>query len=113
MKTPERFTSRVKESDRVEVISGQSKGHRGRIKKVLPFTNRVIVEGANMIKKITKPTQRNPKRDIISLEAPLHRSNVMLVCPNCKKTTRIAAKIMPNGKKIRACNKCGELLDKA
>lgn len=69
MKTPERFTMRVKESDMVEVISGKSKGHRGRIKKVLPFTNRVIVEGANMIKKITKPTQRNPKRDIISLEA--------------------------------------------
>ena len=112
MKTPERFTMRVKESDMVEVISGKSKGHRGRIKKVLPFTNRVIVEGANMIKKITKPTQRNPKRDIISLEAPLHRSNVMLVCPSCKQPTRIGAQVLPNGKKARKCSKCGELMDK-
>ncbi len=112
MKTPVRLEMNVKQGDLVEVISGKSKGHRGRIKKVIPLTGRVIVEGANYIKKITKPTQKNPRRDVIELEAPLHRSKVMLVCPNCKQHTRVAAQFMPNGKKVRACGKCGELVDK-
>jgi len=108
----ERVRMGIKKGDMVEVIAGKSKGHRGRIKQVIPLKNRVVVEGANFIKKITRPSMKRPRREVIELEAPLHRSNVMLVCPNCKQPTRIAHKSLPNGKKVRSCNKCGEFVDK-
>lgn len=112
MLIPEPLKMRIKKGDNVEVIAGKSKGHRGRVKKVIPITGKVIVEGANYMSKITRPTMKNPRRDIIKLEAPLNRSNVMIVCPSCKQPTRIGAQILPNGKKARKCCKCGELMDK-
>ncbi|HPF49291.1 MAG TPA: 50S ribosomal protein L24 [Caldisericia bacterium] len=102
----------IRKGDLVQVIAGKSKGHKGRIKAVVPLKNRVIVEGANWVKKVSVD-RRSQTRDFIELEAPLHRSNVMLVCPNCKQTTRVGHKILPNGKSIRACKKCGEMVDKA
>lgn len=113
MLTPDPLKMRIKQGDTVEVIAGKSKGHKGRVKKVIPLTGRIIVEGANYMSKITRPTMKNPRRDIIKLEAPLHRSNVMLVCPNCKKVTRIAHEILPDGKKVRKCTHCRSAIDKA
>jgi large subunit ribosomal protein L24 len=109
---PKRYLS-LKKGDMVKVIAGKSRGTKGRIKEVISQDDRVIVENANMITKITRPTQKNPRRDFIKLEAPLHRSNVMLVCPNCKKVTRIAHEILPDGKKVRKCTHCRSAIDKA
>lgn len=113
MRTAPREKTGMRKGDTVKVISGKSRGHKGRIKQVLSSNkkNRIIVEGANWIKKVSV-NRRTNARDFIELEAPLHRSNVMLVCPNCKQPTRIGHKELPNGKHIRMCRKCGELIDK-
>ncbi len=113
MKTIPREKVSIRSGDLVKVIAGKSKGHKGRVKDVLPSKkkNRIIVEGANWIKKVSV-NKRTHERDFIELEAPMHRSNVMLVCPNCKQTTRVGHKELPNGRQVRQCRKCGEVVDK-
>ena len=74
----------VKKGDLVKIIAGKDKGKEGKILRSIPQTQRVVVEGANMMKKAMRPTQQNPQGGISTMEAPLHVSNVMLVCPNCK-----------------------------
>jgi len=101
----------IRKDDTVIVISGKYKGKKGKVLKVIPAENRSIVEGVNMIKKHQKPTRDLPKGGIIEREGPIHRSNVMLVCPRCSRPARIRAKIA-DGKKIRICAKCGEAIDK-
>lgn len=103
----------IKKGDLVKVIAGKSKGKTGRVKEVISETERVVVENANMMTKVTRPTQKQPRRDFIKLEAPLHRSNVMLVCPNCKKVTRTAYDVLPDGKRVRKCTHCHAQVDKA
>lgn len=99
----------VKKGDLVKVIAGKDKGKEGKILRSIPQTQRVVVEGANMMKKAMRPTQQNPQGGIVSMEAPLHVSNVMLVCPNCKAATRVYRK-REEGKKgyVRVCKKCGK-----
>jgi large subunit ribosomal protein L24 len=109
---PKRYLE-IKKGDTVKVIAGKSKGRQGKVKEVISVDDRVIVENANMMTKVTRPTQKNPRRDFIKLEAPLHRSNVMLVCPNCKKVTRVAHEILPDGRKVRKCTHCHAPVDKA
>ncbi|MBP7733434.1 MAG: 50S ribosomal protein L24 [Caldisericia bacterium] len=109
---PKRYLS-IKKGDMVKIVAGKSRGRTGRVKEVISEDDRVIVENANMMTKVTRPTQKNPRRDFIKLEAPLHRSNVMLVCPNCKKVTRVAHEILPDGKKVRKCTHCHSAIDKA
>lgn len=101
----------MRKDDTVVVISGKYKGKKGKVLKVIPSENRLIVEGVNVIKKHQRPTRDLPRGGIIEREGPIHRSNVMLVCPRCSKPTRIRAKIS-DGKKIRVCAKCGEAIDK-
>ena len=100
----------VKKGDTVVVLSGKDKGKQGKVIQALPKKNKVVVEGANQIKRHTKPNQQNPQGGIITKEAPLQASNVMLVCPSCGKPTCIAKKQV-NGKFVRACKKCGEVID--
>lgn len=101
----------VKKGDTVLVLSGKDKGKQGKIVEALPKKTKVVVEGVNKIKRHTKPSQSAPQGGIIVKEAPLHVSKVMLVCPACSKATRIAKKEV-NGKMLRACKKCGEIVDK-
>ena len=100
----------VKKGDKVEVITGKDKGKRGEILRSLPQQQRVVVEGAGLIKKAMRPTQQNPQGGIVTMEAPIHVSNVMLVCPKCDKATRVANKRV-DGKKVRVCKKCGADID--
>ena len=74
----------VKKGDRVKVIAGKDKGKEGEVIRALPQKGRVVVEKVNMIKKAQRPTQANPQGGIMSMEAPINASNVMLVCPSCK-----------------------------
>ena len=96
----------LRKGDKVVVIAGKDKGKTGEIQKVLPRTNRVVVEGVNLRKKHKKPTQNNPEGSIVEIYAPIDASNVMIVDPKTKKPTRIGHKIV-KGKKVRVAKKSG------
>ncbi|MGD6968862.1 50S ribosomal protein L24 [Rossellomorea vietnamensis] len=101
----------VKKGDKVMVITGKDKGKTGVVLTSLPKKDRVIVEGINVIKKHSKPSQGNPQGGIISQEAPVHVSNVMLLDPKTNEPTRIGFKKV-DGKNVRVAKKSGEVLDK-
>ena len=101
----------VKKGDRVKVLSGKDAGKEGEVIRTLPQRQRVVVEKVGMVKKAMRPTQQNPQGGIVSVEAPIHVSNVMVICPSCKQPTRVNHKRDENGKKIRVCKKCGKDID--
>jgi large subunit ribosomal protein L24 len=102
-----RLDTPLRKNDNVLVVTGKDRGKRGRVLKVLPSENRLIVEGVNMIKRHTKPNPgRQVKGGIVEREAALHASNVQLVCPECGAQTRIGHKILGDGRKVRICRKC-------
>ena len=97
-----RLATPIRKNDNVVVTTGKDRGKRGRVLKVLPEKNRVVVEGVNFIKRHTKPNpQRNIKGGLVEREAALHASNVQLVCPECGKPTRLGRKILGDGRKVR------------
>ena len=100
----------IRTGDRVRVLAGKDKGKEAKILAVEPTRERVIVERVNMMKKATRPTQKNPKGGILELEAPIHVSNVALVCPKCSQPTRIGRK-REEGTRVRVCKKCGNDID--
>ncbi|MFZ8801539.1 MAG: 50S ribosomal protein L24 [Candidatus Calescibacterium sp.] len=102
---------KLKTGDTVFVIAGKDKGKIGRILRVFPKEDRAIVEGVNRIKKHVKPTPRNPQGGIIEVFGKIHISNLMLVCPKCKKPTRVGIKILEDKRKLRYCKKCGDFVD--
>ena len=101
---------KVIKNDNVLVVSGNYKGKKGKVLKVFPKDNRVIVEGVNFIKRHTRPTQKNQQGGIVEKEAPIHVSNLMVVCPKCDTPSRLGRKILEDGKKVRVCRSCGEML---
>jgi large subunit ribosomal protein L24 len=103
----------IRRNDNVVVITGKDRGKRGRVLKVVASTNRLVVEGVNFIKRHTKPNpQRQVKGGVMEREAPLHASNVQLVCPECGKATRVGRKVLGDGRKVRICRKCEGVVDK-
>jgi len=102
----------VKKGDTVIVIAGKDKGKKGRVLAAYPKKDRVLVEGINLVKKHTRPSQANPQGGIITQEAPIHVSNVSLIDPKSGKPTRIGYKVLDNGKKVRVAKKSGEVIDK-
>ena len=108
-----RLHTPIRRNDTVAVNTGKDAGKRGRVLKVLPEKNRLIVEGVNFIKRHTKANpQRNVKGGVAEREAPLHASNVQLVCPECGKPTRIGRRLLGDGRKVRICRKCEGVVDK-
>ena len=103
----------IRKNDNVVVTTGKDRGKRGRVVRVVPEKNRVIVEGVNIIKRHTKANpQRNIKGGVVEREAAVHASNVQLVCPECGKPTRLGRKILGDGRKVRICRKCEGVVDK-
>lgn len=100
----------IKKGDKVKVLSGKDKGAEGVVLRAFPQSMRVTVEKVNMVTKAMRPTQANPQGGLSRLEAPIHVSNVALVCPKCNKSTRVGVK-REGGKKIRVCKKCGADID--
>jgi large subunit ribosomal protein L24 len=100
----------VKKGDTVLVLAGKDKGQQGKVLLAMPKKGKVVVEGVNKVKRHTKPNQKAPQGGILTKEAPLAACKVMVVCPSCKKATRTAKKNV-NGKFVRACKKCGEVID--
>jgi len=105
-----RIKMRIRRNDEVVVIAGRDKGVRGKVLRVLPKEGRVIVANVNIVKKHLRPTQTS-KGGIVEKEAPIHVSNVMFFCPHCKKGVRLGAKILDDGRKVRICRSCGEIVD--
>lgn len=102
----------VKKGDNVIVITGKDKGKKGRVIHAYPKEGRVLVEGVNLVKKHTRPSQVNPQGGIINKEATIHSSNVMLMDPKTGQPTRIGHKVLTNGDKVRIAKKSGEVIDK-
>ncbi len=103
----------IRKNDQVEVLSGKDRGKRGRVLRVLPERQRAIVERMNMLKRHTRPNpQRNIKGGLVEREASLHVSKLMIVCPECNKTTRVRHKTLSDGRKVRSCAACDGVIDK-
>ncbi len=102
---------RIRKNDTVKVVAGNDKGKEGKVLKVFPDTGRVIVEKINMIKRHTRASKDVPQGGIIEKEAPINASNVMLVCPNSGKPTRIGKDTLSDGSRARVSKKSGEMLN--
>ena len=108
-----RLETPIRKNDNVVVTTGKDRGKRGRVLKVVPAKNRLVVEGVNFINRHTKPNPgKNVKGGIVKREASLHASNVQLVCPECGKPTRIGHRVLGDGRKVRICRKCEGVVDK-
>jgi len=101
----------IKKNDTILVITGKEKGKKGRVLSVSPLKDQLLIERVNIIKRHMKPSRKYTQGGIIEKEAPLHLSNVMLVCPKCSKPTRIGNSLLQDGSKVRMCKKCREVID--
>lgn len=103
---------KVVKNDTVKVLSGKYKGKVAKVLKTFPKEQKVIVEGVNIIKRHTKPSQKNQKGGIIEKEAPIYASKVIVVCNKCNRPTRVGYKYLDDGAKVRVCKHpdCGEIL---
>ncbi len=105
---------RIRKGDLVEVITGDDIGVRGQVLRVYPKKQRIVVERVNIVKKHQRPMQAGRQQvqpGIIQFEAPIHISNVMLVCPNCDTPTRVGFRFNEDNVKVRWCKKCGQDID--
>ncbi len=101
----------LKADDQVEVIAGKDKGRVGKVLKVFSAESKATVERINMIKRHTKPREMNQQGQIVEREAPIHVSNLQLICPECTQTGRVGRKLLDDGTKVRFCKKCGESIE--
>lgn len=113
-----RYKMHVKTGDIVHIIAGkecggiEDKTKRGKVLRVFPDQNRVIVERMNFIKRHTRPDRTNRQGGIVEREGKINASNVMVICPKCDKPTRISHRFLEDGSKVRTCKHCEEILDK-
>ena len=102
----------LKKDDIVQVVAGKEKGKKGKVLALFPGEFRVTIEKLNMVKRHLKPDKKNTQGGIVEKEAKINISNVMLVCDKCGKGVRTRRKKLEDGKRVRACKKCGEVIDK-
>jgi large subunit ribosomal protein L24 len=108
-----RLQTPIRRNDNVQVITGKDRGKKGRVLRVIADKNRLVVEGINFVKRHTRPNPgRGVKGGILEKEAPMHASNVQIVCPECGAATRIGHKLLEDGRKVRICRKCEGAIDK-
>jgi large subunit ribosomal protein L24 len=102
---------KIRKDDIVVITAGKDSGKKGKVRRAWPDEERVIVEGANMIKRHSRARRAARQAGIIELEAPIHVSNVMLVCSKCGKPTRVGFRFLADGKRVRVCKSCQEVID--
>jgi large subunit ribosomal protein L24 len=102
---------KIQKNDNVLIIAGKDRGKKGKVRKALPDKDKVIVEGFNMIKRHSKTKGKTRQAGIIELEAPIHISNVMIICNKCNKPARVGYRALEDGKKARFCHSCSEIID--
>jgi large subunit ribosomal protein L24 len=103
--------NKIRKDDKVKIITGKDKGKIGKVLKVMIKKERVLVENINMVKHHTKPNAQNRQGGILEREAPIHWSNVMLMCSKCVAPARIKVQRLDDGSKVRVCGKCSEVID--
>jgi large subunit ribosomal protein L24 len=102
----------IKKDDFVRIIAGRDRGKQGKVLQVYPKDGRLRVERIHMIKRHTRPTQQMQQGGIIEREGTIHISNVMLLCTRCNRGVRVGHQVLGDGKKVRVCLRCGDVLDK-
>lgn len=102
---------KIRKDDQVKVIRGKDNGKTGKVRFAYPKKQRVMVEGINMIKRHARPTGQARQAGIIEREAPLHVSNLMLICNKCNQPVRVGFRILEDGKKVRVCRSCHEVIE--
>lgn len=102
---------RIRKNDTVLVIAGKSRGKRGKVHRAMPKEERVLVEGANLVKRHMRARPGVRQAGIVEREAPLQVSNVMLVCPKCNQPARVGFTFLEDGTKVRQCKKCRQTID--
>lgn len=103
--------STIRKEDTVEVIAGKDKGKRGKVQQVLTKDRKLMVEGANIVKRHTRPNPQIRQAGIVQKESPLSLSKVMLVCSHCDKAVKVGHGFLEDGKKVRVCRSCKEVID--
>lgn len=101
----------IKKNDTVMVIAGKEKGKSGKVLRVIPKKDRAIVEKLNMVKRHLKPNQQNRQGGILEREAPIHVSNLMVICSKCTDPTRVGYRVLEDNRKVRYCKKCNEIFE--
>ena len=102
---------KIRKGDTVLVIGGKDRGKKGKVRLVFPKDERLIVEGINMVKRHSRARGMVRQAGIIEREAPLHISKVMLVCTKCNRLTRVGFRFLEDGKRVRFCRSCQEVID--
>ena len=102
---------KIRKNDTILVIVGKDKGKRGKVRRALPKEDKLIVEGINMIKRLSRTKGQARQAGIIELEAPLDVGKVMLICNKCDKPARVGFRYLEDGKKARICRACSEVID--
>jgi large subunit ribosomal protein L24 len=108
----QKSTTHLKKDDKVKIITGKDRGKIGKVLKINRKKERVLVESINLVKRHQKPSAKNRQGGIVESEAPIAWSNVMLMCNKCMKPVRIAVKRLEDGRNVRFCRKCNELIDR-
>lgn len=105
------MAAKVRRNDTVQIMTGKDKGRRGEVRSVLTKEGRVIVTGANLVKKHRRARSQLEPSQILTVEAPLNASNVRVVCRSCSQAVRVGFRILEDGRKVRYCKKCNEAID--
>jgi large subunit ribosomal protein L24 len=102
---------KIRKEDTVLVIAGKDKGKRGKVRFAYPRDNKILVEGVNFIKMHSRARGQMRQAGIIEREAPIHVSNVMLLCSRCNHPVRVGKRTLDDGREVRFCRSCGEVID--
>ena len=102
---------KIRKNDTVLIIAGKDRGKKGKVRFAYPKNERVLVEGINMIKKHARATRQARQAGIIEREAPINVTNVMFLCSKCNHPTRVGFRFLADGKKVRVCRVCNEVID--
>ena len=105
------MAARVRRNDTVEVMTGTDRGQRGEVRRVVTSSGRVVVSGVNIAKRHRRQRSVNEPSDIIDVEAPIHASNVRVVCRSCDAAVRVGFRRLEDGRKVRYCKACNEAID--
>lgn len=102
---------KIKKGDNVKILIGKDKGKTGKVEKVYPSREQIMVAGVNEFKRHVKSREKGQKSEIITITKPMPAANIALVCPRCNKPTRVGFKKAADGKKVRVCKKCKKEID--
>jgi large subunit ribosomal protein L24 len=103
---------KIRKDDQIMIKVGREKGKTGKVARVIPDKGMVVIEKLNMVSRHQKPSQKNKQGGIVEKEAPMAISNVMILCEKCKGPVRVGTKKLDDGKSVRYCKKCSEVIDK-